>query len=342
MRILVAVLALVLGLSGLAKAQIDEPVMEALRAGDAAALAEAFAAGADPEARFADGLEATTLMYAASNPDPALVRAVLAAGAAVDTPDAMGDPAINWAAYYGHAAVVAVLVEAGASTQLTGHGNALEIAMRRGHAPTLAVLADAAGTAPARPARESALEAAILAGDEAAFATLLDLVDAASARDWAGRPLLQSAAREGRADMITALIAAGADVDATDAIGFTALFEAARDGQLEAVDALLAAGADVDHHSHARGLSLTPLHLAAIGGDAAIVTRLAEAGADLDVQGATGATPLYWAAFENRHDAVVALLDAGADPTVQPEGTPDFAAVADMMDWPDIAERLRN
>ena len=56
MRILVAVLALVLGLSGLAKAQIDEPVMEALRAGDAAALAEAFAAGADPEARFADGL----------------------------------------------------------------------------------------------------------------------------------------------------------------------------------------------------------------------------------------------------------------------------------------------
>ena len=103
---------------------------------------------------------------------------------------------------------------------------------------------------------------------------------------------------------------------------------------------MIAAGTDIDRIGAENGMALTAVHLAAIGGHPDIIARLAAAGADLDVQGVTGATPLYWAAYEGQREAVLALLDAGADPAVRPDGVPDFAEVAEMLDWPDIAARL--
>jgi len=126
-----------------------------------------------------------------------------------------------------------------------------------------------------------------------------------------GHPVtgVQAAARAGQGEAILALIAAGAPVDGLDSIGFTALFEAAREGHDAAVSALLDQGADINHIAEPHGLSLTPLHLAAIGGNAAVVQTLMQAGARPDVQGVTGATPMLWAAFEGQHDAVKALLE---------------------------------
>lgn len=318
-------------------AQIPETVDTAIRAGDVATLADALAAGADPNARQDEGLNATVLMLAASNPDPAMVDLLLAAGAEVNTPDLMGDPAINWAAYYGHDRVVARLLDAGADIDLVGHGNALQIVMRRGHDAAIAELLDHTGQLPDRSARERALEAALMAGDVAAIERLVVGMDLAGARDWAGRPVLQAAARADRAESLAALIAAGADVDATDAIGFTALFEAARDGQASAVAALIELGADVSHVSDDTSLSLTPVHLAAIGGNPACVEALLAAGADPDVYGKTGATPLLWAAFEGQRESVRALIEGGADPFL---ATPDGTTVrdaAEFFEWADIA-----
>ena len=103
---------------------------------------------------------------------------------------------------------------------------------------------------------------------------------------------------------------------------------------------LIEAGADLNRAGADNGMALTAVHLAAIAGHTAMLSRLAEAGADLDVQGVSGATPLYWAAFEGQRDAVLALLDAGADPDVRSETAPGFAEIAEMLDWPDVAARL--
>ncbi|WP_297730520.1 ankyrin repeat domain-containing protein [uncultured Maricaulis sp.] len=341
---------LVIAVSGLlattaVDAEIPPDMQAALQAGDASALAAILEAGADPDARAETGLEATALMLAASNPDPALARMLIAAGAQVDTPDSAGDPAINWAAYYGHAAVVAELFRAGASGEQVGHGTVAEIAIRRGHQDVLALALDATAQDPQRPgplrsAAHAALEAALLGNERELFLSLLALTEVNAVTDWAGRPILHTAARVGHEAGLDVLIEAGAEIDAVDAIGFTALFEAAREGHGAAVGRLLRAGADPDHVAGENGMALTATHVAAIAGHVDIIAALAAAGANPDVQDVAGATPLYWAAFEGQREAVLALLDAGADSDIRPDGTPDFHAVAEMLDWPDVAARL--
>ncbi len=337
--------AILIGLWGLlataaTHAEIPPDMQSALQEGDAAALAASLEAGADPDARSDEGLQATALMLAAAKPDPALVRVLLDAGAEVDTRDAQGDPAINWAAYYGHAAVVAALFDAGANGEQTGHGTVGEIAIRRGHQAVLALSLDATGRSPQRSSVSAALESALLANERETFEALLGQVDIDTLTDWAGRPLLHTAARVGHEAGLEALLMAGVDIDATDAIGFTALFEAAREGHTAALDHLIRAGADPDRVAAENGMALTATHVAAIAGHVDIIAALAAVGADLDVQGVSGATPLYWAAFEGQQAAVLALLDAGADPDIRPDGAPDFHAVADMLGWPEVAARL--
>lgn len=67
--------------------------------------------------------------------------------------------------------------------------------------------------------------------------------------------------------------------------------------------------------SHRVGVQVTPLHWAAIEGDAADIQRALEAGADVnateDLFG--GERALHWAAYTGRAAAVRVLLDAGAE-----------------------------
>lgn len=74
------------------------------------------------------------------------------------------------------------------------------------------------------------------------------------------------------------------------------------------------------------------ISLASIQGEAGIVDILADAGANVDVQGEDGATPLLVAAFFGRADVVQTLLDHGADKSLRNNDgtTPWMAAQADM------------
>ena len=106
-----------------------------------------------------------------------------------------------------------------------------------------------------------------------------------------------------------ALLARGADANATDADGSTALHWAAEHDDLELAGALLTAGARA-RVTNRHGIA--PLHLAAANGNAAIVQRLMAAGAEVDGATPGGETPLMMAARSGDAATVRALLARGA------------------------------
>ena len=91
--------------------------------------------------------------------------------------------------------------------------------------------------------------------------------------------------------MLSALIAAGCDVDAQDLAGHTPCHAAASVSRhLPMLETLIAAGADlnaVDFRSRA-----TPAHLAALRGNVAAFELLQHAGADMTIRNVHGVTPL--------------------------------------------------
>lgn len=108
---------------------------------------------------------------------------------------------------------------------------------------------------------------------------------------------------------MTALLAAGAGVDAHEDDGRTPLFEAACHGVLAIARALLAAGADV--HRTCTPSKAVPLHLAAQEEAVEMVALLLEAGASVDVADATDETPIFFAARKDHPAVVDALVAAG-------------------------------
>lgn len=119
-------------------------------------------------------------------------------------------------------------------------------------------------------------------------------------------------------DALTAALRAGAKTEQRYPIigsfddGHTALLVAARDGETEMVRALLAAGADVNAVEPVFGA--VPLHKATYNGHIAITRLLAAApGVDLNYQGpSNGYTPLADALWHGFADCAAALIDAGA------------------------------
>ena len=122
---------------------------------------------------------------------------------------------------------------------------------------------------------------------------------------------LNDASEAGDLSRVKALLAAKADVNATDPDGTTALFLAAQNGHLEVVQALLAAKADVNAKT-ANGA--TALFISSAYGHLEVVRALLAAKADVNVKRAgDGGTALFIAAQEGRLEVVKALLAAKAD-----------------------------
>jgi len=144
-----------------------------------------------------------------------------------------------------------------------------------------------------------------------------------NARDRLGRTPLYYAEDGGTVEY---LIRRGADPNVRDAEGKTPLHHAVASGRRWAAKALVEAGAEVDEDL-AAALRLTPLHLAALRGDAAEVERLLNSGADPNVRDVFGRTPLHYAAARNHKAVAELLLSRGADPNAEDGETPlDLAA----------------
>ena len=164
------------------------------------------------------------------------------------------------------------------------------------------------------------------AADPVSAARLVDLVragDLAAARSWIaahkrdvdqpapdGTTALHWASQSGHRELVTLLLAAGANANATSRLGVPPLMPAVVRGDAAIVQALVRAGAKADRRLPS---GQTLLMLAARTGDAPTLRVLLESGADPNAADpAMGETALMWAAAENHADAVRTLAAAGA------------------------------
>jgi uncharacterized protein len=137
--------------------------------------------------------------------------------------------------------------------------------------------------------------AAVLLASLANAANSSEVADAAARGDKAG---------------IRALLAKKADVNAPQVDGTTALHWVVQNDDLESADLLLKAGAKVMAANNAGAL---PLMLAAVNGNAPMIERLVNAGADVNATlTRSGDTALMIASRVGKVDAVRVLLDHGA------------------------------
>lgn len=149
-----------------------------------------------------------TLWHAAWNGDLALIRESLDAGAPVNDRSIHNSTPLESAAYNGQAEACAILLQAGADP------NAI-------HAPTGETVLHQVITKAGDPRRTEIVKALISAGADVTRSTLPQAPTQSFARDirTRGETALHRAAAYGDAEMIAALIEAGADKSARDING---------------------------------------------------------------------------------------------------------------------------
>jgi ankyrin repeat protein len=307
-------------------------LLDAAQNGDSAGALAALKAGADVNARGADGT--TALMWAAYNADAELAKRLISAGADVEARNDFGAFALSEAAMTGSTPVINALLAGGAKvggTNGEGETALLEVA-RTGNLDAAKVLLKAGADVNAKEA-------------------------------WGGQSPLMWAAAQSQPEMIKLLLANGADVNARGMVrewqrkvikeprpkdmnngGFTPLLYAAREGCIECAKALVAGGADLNLPDPQR---VTPLVLALLNLHFDFATYLIDAGADVNKWDLYGRTPLYMAADTNTLpvmgngamvvlpsmdkvtglDVAKQLLDKGADPNIQLKRRPPYRNV---------------
>ncbi|CAD7699523.1 unnamed protein product, partial [Ostreobium quekettii] len=130
---------------------------------------------------------------------------------------------------------------------------------------------------------------------------------------------------EGRLGVVHQLLAGGASVHHPNADTHTPLQVASEGGHADVVDALLAAGADPKYSD---AVGDTALHFAsATLGEPSVrtVVLLIDEGAEIDARSGDGTTPLMWAAAFGNVLTVKSLLAHGADPAIVDWGGRDAA-----------------
>jgi len=250
-----------------ASGEASPALIEAVAAGDAEALKSELTRGADPNGamstsgRFPQGY--TPLMIACEAGHLGCARALLDAEARLDARAADGKTALMVAAGWGGHDVVQLLVEEGArlDARTEDSWTALQLAAARGTVESVRALVGAGADVDAK-------------------------------NKW-NQTALMAAARSGDAEKVEVILGGGAVADLADSYGATALGLACGSGAPpEVLTALLAAGADLNRGDND---GVTPLMKAAERGDAALVRVLLAAGADVTLRDSNGWTAREWA-----------------------------------------------
>lgn len=270
---------------------------------------ECLEGGADPNA-IEQGI--TPLSAAATrSDDPAIIRALVAAGAS--------DPlALHWAVTNANPEITDVLVEMGADVHARNHAGdtPLHYAVETPNPVTIPRLVEAGADPNARNNRGATplAYAARLDADLANVDALLRAgADPNCLDDEGVSPLHHAALHATNMDVVEALLAADARAHAADVFGRTPLHNVAVRGVQDEnpigdalVVALFEAGADPNRADH---LGQTPLHVAArAGDDPGVVGALIASGAVVDVADDGGRTPIDLAEERGKDSAVLGVL----------------------------------
>ncbi len=268
--------------------------------------------GADPNKPTKGGLNGSPLMYAVAYNNVPIASALLSAGALIDQVDINGDPAINWATYYGYVASMKFLIENGADLTIKSkHGTPVDVAFRLWHADSVAQVFRKSMNADL-PKNHKTLINAVRKQDAKLVKKLIMKGAEPNLEDELGTPLIHMASENGDITTLKILVEAGADLSKLNRVGQSALTIAARFGRVEVVDYLLRSGANPNHAGEE--YLLTPLMGAGVNGNVQIVEALINADADLDQQDVVNqASALVWALFYGNTDAGLLMLDRGAD-----------------------------
>jgi ankyrin repeat protein len=257
---------------------------------------------------------------------PESVMTLVTNGADTRIADAEGNTPLHYAALSREAAVAAVLADAGADLGAINREGLtpLGVACTAGNEVLVRFLLErGAATDPPR-AVPALLAACIGAEDLPGLVKLLARHKAAvAASDRLGRTALHAAALHGHAEMVDALLSAGAAVDLRDANGVTATMEAARAGANRVLQRLLFRKPAVDVVDPA-GRSALSIACASRQANEETVRLLLALGADPNLAANDGRKPIDHAVAGGRWP-LVALLD------------PDFALPNALHD-PDLVD----
>jgi ankyrin repeat protein len=324
------VLALLLSASVAAAA--DSPLLMAAERGDRPAVLALLAKGVDANTPGPDGT--TAIMWAAANDDLELVRALIAAKANVKARNHFGTTAITEAAIIGSEKVLDALLKAGAdpNTRNPEGETPLMAAARSGKVEAAKRLLEAGADVNAIEAfgGQSALMWAAAQG-QADMVKLLaskgaDLNARGVVRQWERKVITEPRPKD------------------MNKGGLTPLLYAAREGCADCIRYLLAAGADPDLEDPER---ITPLVMAIMNLHFAAAAELIRGGADVDKWDLYGRSPIYMAADVSTlpmkgngamavlpsEDSLTAvdvakmLLEKGANPNLQLKRRPPYRDV---------------
>uniref|UniRef100_A0A8C8GN29 KAP NTPase domain-containing protein n=1 Tax=Oncorhynchus tshawytscha TaxID=74940 RepID=A0A8C8GN29_ONCTS len=254
----------------------------------------------------------TALISAAKEGHVEVVKELLANNASLEHRDMVGD-ALMWASYKGRVEVAQLLLEKGASPNITGQYSVFPViwAAGRGHAEIVHLLikhgakvncSDKYGTTPL-----------IWAARKGHFDSVMHLLVNGADVDQEGANSMTAlivAVRGGFNEVVKELLKRNPNVNMTDKDGNTALMIAAKEGYTEIVQDLLDAGTYVNIPDRS---GETVLIGAVRGGHVEIVRALLNKYADIDVRGQDSKTALYWAVEKGNCTMVRDILQCNPD-----------------------------
>ncbi len=321
----------------------ESPVADAAMRGDADAVRDLLAEGADVNAAQGDGM--TALHWSARQGDPSLVGTLLDAGADVHSGTRIGHyTALHMAGEVGAGEVVELLLDAGADpmarVSVAGHPTALHFAAASGSARAVEALLGAGADVNAREeswgqtplmfaaskGRTEAVRSLLAAGADASIhSQVMDVVARAVAdrieraernrRVASGEPWGPEVAEAVRRDQ---------EQESRRERAEAASLEESETRMIEEPEPL-SYGELVGGHG-----GLTALLHAAREGHAETAFALLDGGADIDRTSAgDGTGPMLMAAINGHYDLAIRLLERGADPNLASHAgaTPLFAAL---------------